>query len=120
MRHRHVLVDEYQDVNRASVRLVKAHRRRRQAACGSSATRGSRSTGFAARRPSTWPRFKTEFPGADIDQLGISYRSTQQIIDAFTAFAPDMGASKGMLPLELKADRGDGPAVPDLRRFETR
>jgi len=24
-----------------------------------------------------------------------------------------------MLPLKLKADRGDGPAVPDLRRFQT-
>ena len=34
LRHRHVLVDEYQDVNRASVRLVKKLCRRRQAALG--------------------------------------------------------------------------------------
>ena len=34
LRHRHVLVDEYQDVNRASTRLLKARRRRREATLG--------------------------------------------------------------------------------------
>lgn len=118
MRHRHVLVDEYQDVNRASVRLVKALAgdAKRLWVVGDARQsiyrfRGASSANMAA--------FANEFPGAVIDQLEISYRSTQQIIDAFSAFATAMGASAGMLPLDLTADRGDGPALPDLRRFNT-
>jgi superfamily I DNA/RNA helicase len=118
LRHRHVLVDEYQDVNRASVRLVKALAgdARRLWVVGDARQsiyrfRGASSVNMA--------NFQTEFPGAVIDQLEISYRSTQQVIDAFSAFATDMGASDGMLPLKLKADRGDGPELPDLRRFHT-
>jgi hypothetical protein len=49
--------------------------------------------------------------------LDISYRSTEQVIGAFSAFAPHMGASDGMLPLALTAARGAGPERPDLRRF---
>lgn len=118
LRHRHVLVDEYQDVNRASVRLVQALAGdgKRLWVVGDARQaiyrfRGASSVNMAA--------FTTEFPGASIDQLEISYRSTQQIIDAFTAFAADMGASAGMLRLKLTPDRGDGPALPDLRRFNT-
>jgi superfamily I DNA/RNA helicase len=117
LRHRHVLVDEYQDVNRASVRLVKAivGDGNRLWVVGDARQsiyrfRGASSANMAG--------FKAEFPTADIDQLGISYRSTQQIIDTFTTFAQDMGASKGMLALKLTADRGGGPGLPDLRRFD--
>jgi hypothetical protein len=49
---------------------------------------------------------------------GISYRSTQQVIDAFTAFAKDMGASKDMLALALPPDCGIGPEGLDLRKFD--
>ena len=55
LRHRHVLVDEYQDVNRASARLLKA-------ISGDGdclwvvGDRGSRSIGFVAHRPRTWQR----------------------------------------------------------------
>ena len=117
LRHRHVLVDEYQDVNRASVRLVKAVAGdgKRLWVVGDARQsiyrfRGASSANMAG--------FKAEFPTADIDQLGISYRSTQQIIDTFTTFAQDMGASKGMLALKLTADRGVGPELPDLRKFD--
>ncbi|KAF0104014.1 MAG: UvrD/REP helicase [Rhodospirillaceae bacterium] len=118
LRHRHVLVDEYQDVNRASVRLVKAIAGdgKRLWVVGDARQsiyrfRGASSANMAG--------FQSElFPSADIDQLGISYRSTQQIIDAFMAFAKDMGASKDMLPLKLTADRGAGPDGLDLRKFD--
>jgi DNA helicase-2/ATP-dependent DNA helicase PcrA len=116
LRHRHVLVDEYQDVNRASVRLVKAIAGdgKRLWVVGDARQsiyrfRGASSANMAG--------FKTEFPTAEADQLGISYRSTQQIIDTFIAFARVMGASKGMLPLDLTAERGRGPELTDLRRF---
>lgn len=59
-----------------------------------------------------------EFPTAVADQLGISYRATQQIVDSFVAFAGTMGSSEGMLPLKLTAERGKGPELPDLRRFD--
>ena len=118
LRHRHVLVDEYQDVNRASVRLVKAIAGdgKRLWVVGDARQsiyrfRGASSVNMAS--------FKAElFPTANIDQLGISYRSTQQIIDAFTAFAKDMGASKDMLALALTPDRGVGPEGIDLRKFD--
>ena len=117
LRHRHVLVDEYQDVNRASVRLVKALAGdgKRLWVVGDARQsiyrfRGASSANIA--------RFKDEFPTATIDQLGISYRSTQQIIDTFTTFAKEMGASKGLLDLKLTADRGNGPELPDLRKFD--
>jgi superfamily I DNA/RNA helicase len=118
MRHRHVLVDEYQDVNRASVRLVKALAGdgKRLWVVGDARQsiyrfRGASSVNMAA--------FATEFSGTVVDQLEVSYRSTQQIIDAFTAFAASMAASDGMLKLKLKANRGDGLSVPDLRRSKT-
>ena len=118
LRHRHVLVDEYQDVNRASVRLVKALAGdgKRLWVVGDARQsiyrfRGASSINMA--------RFKTEYPSAAVDQLGISYRSTQRIVDPFVAFASDMGAAMGMLPLKLVADRGSGSDVPELRRFKT-
>jgi len=118
LRHRHVLVDEYQDVNRASVRLVKALAAdgKRLWVVGDARQsiyrfRGASSANMAG--------FAAEFPDAVPDQLEISYRSTQQIVDAFVAFAKEMGASAGTLPLHLTADRGSGPALPDLRRFDT-
>lgn len=116
LRHRHVLVDEYQDVNRASVRMVKAIAGdgKRLWVVGDSRQsiyrfRGASSVNMAG--------FKSEFSGADTDQLGISYRSVRQVVDGFIAFSRDMGASKGMLPLSLVADRGDGSELADLRRF---
>ena len=117
LRHRHVLVDEYQDVNRASVRLVKAIAGdgKRLWVVGDARQSIYR---FRGASSANMVGFKTEFPSADIDQLGISYRSTQQIIDTFTTFAQDMGASKGMLALKLTADRSIGPEGPDLRKFD--
>jgi DNA helicase-2/ATP-dependent DNA helicase PcrA len=104
-------------VNRASVRLVKALAGdgKRLWAVGDARQsiyrfRGASSINMAA--------FKSEYPTAAIDQLEIGYRSIQQIIDAFSALAPQMGASDGMLPLRLTADRGTGPEIPDLRRFQ--
>jgi DNA helicase-2/ATP-dependent DNA helicase PcrA len=118
LRHRHVLVDEYQDVNRASVRLVRALAGdgKRLWVVGDARQsiyrfRGASSANMAG--------FKAEFPTADVGQLEISYRSTREIVDSFVAFATGMGASKGMLPLKLVADRGSGSETPELRRFNT-
>ncbi len=118
LRHRHLLVDEYQDVNRASVRLLKALAGdgKRLWVVGDSRQsiyrfRGASSTNIA--------ELAGEFPGAVIDRLDINYRSTQQVINAFSDFAGRMGASHGMLPLVLKASRGDGPGIPEIRHLIT-
>lgn len=118
LRHRHVLVDEYQDVNRASARLLKM-----VAADGARlwVVGDARQSIYRFRGASSenMVRFATDYPGAVIDQLGINYRSTEQIVRGFVAVAPHMGASRGMLTLALESDRGQGPSHPEIRRFET-
>lgn len=118
LRHRHVLVDEYQDVNRASARLLHAvagdgHR---LWAVGDSRQsiyrfRGASSTNMAA--------FAHEYPDAVVDQLEINYRSSDEIVKNLEAVAPHLGASQGMLPLALTAARGASGIKPQIRRFDT-
>jgi DNA helicase-2/ATP-dependent DNA helicase PcrA len=102
LRHRHVLVDEYQDVNRASARLLKA-----VAGDGDFlwVVGDSRQSiyRFRGASSSNMAAFTGDYKGAICDQLSVNYRSTQQIVDAFVAVAPHMGASKGMLPLAQRS-----------------
>jgi superfamily I DNA/RNA helicase len=118
LRHRHLLVDEYQDVNRASVRLVKA-----LAGAGKNLWvvgdarqsiyrfRGASSANMAA--------FADDFPGGASEPLEINYRSTQNIIDAYAAFARDMAIPAELAQLDLEASRGEGTTLPDIRGFGT-
>ena len=118
LRHRHVLVDEYQDVNRASARLLEmvAGDGERLWVVGDARQSIYRFRGASSEN---MVRFTADYPGAVIDQLGVNYRSTEQIVRCFVAVAPRMGASQGMLTLSLEADRGDGPSLPEIRPFET-
>jgi DNA helicase-2/ATP-dependent DNA helicase PcrA len=118
LRHRHVLVDEYQDVNRASSRLLKALTGdgKRLWVVGDARQsiyrfRGASSVNMVA--------FSKEFPNAKADQLGISYRSTDEIVKLVVAIAPSMGASGGMLALDLASERGPGQGRSQIRRYET-
>ena len=98
LRHRHVLVDEYQDVNRASARLLQAL-----------AEDGSRLWVVGDARQSIYrfrgassinmARFTDEYPKAKRDQLEINYRSSEEITNAFEAIAPQMAASRGCSPV---------------------
>lgn len=118
LRHRHVLVDEYQDVNRASARLLKlvAGTGERLWVVGDARQSIYRFRGASSEN---MVRFASDYPGAVIDQLGVNYRSTEQIVRSFAAVAPHMGASEGMLTLAVDADRGEGPTCPEIRSFET-
>jgi superfamily I DNA/RNA helicase len=118
LRHRHVLVDEYQDVNRASAHLLKmvAGAGERLWVVGDARQSIYRFRGASSEN---MVRFAAEYPGAVIDQLGVNYRSTVQIVRSVVAVAPYMGASKGMLTLALDADRGNGSSHPESRCFET-
>lgn len=118
LRHRHVLVDEYQDVNRASTRLLKAISGdgKRLWVVGDARQsiyrfRGASSANMAA--------FVREYPDATVDQLSINYRSTKQIVDAVVAIAPRMGASEGLLPLALEPDRAEDTGRVEIRRYDT-
>ena len=116
LRHRHILVDEYQDVNRASTRLLKALAGdgKRLWVVGDARQsiyrfRGASSVNMVA--------FRKEYANAKADQLGVSYRSSVEIVNAVVAVAPFMGASEGMLPLSLTAARGPGPGRSQIRRY---
>jgi superfamily I DNA/RNA helicase len=91
----HVLVDEYQDVNRASVRLLKQPPPQgtnlwavgdiRQSICR-----------FRGASSHNMDLFETEdFPGAKSARLKVNYRSMREIIDTFTGFAKTMDAGEG-------------------------
>jgi DNA helicase II / ATP-dependent DNA helicase PcrA len=118
LRHRHVLVDEYQDVNRASARLLRAITGDGKSLWVVGDARQSIYR-FRGASSSNMVAFSKDYPGAVSDTLSVNYRSTQQIVDTFVSVAPHMGASKGMLPLALTAERGAGPTRPEIRRFDT-
>ncbi len=118
LRHRHVLVDEYQDVNRASARLLKALAGDGQRLWVVGDARQSIYR-FRGASSTNMVRFVQDYPGASADRLEVNYRSSEQIVETVEAVAPHMGASRGMLPLELTADRGRGSTRPQIRRFET-
>ncbi len=104
-RHKHVLVDEYQDVNRSSVRLLKAivGDGRNLWVVGDARQSIYRFRGASA---TNMAQFTLDFPNARIAQLGVNYRSRQEIVDVFTAFSVTMKASTNSPPLDLTTSRG--------------
>lgn len=114
LRHRHVLVDEYQDVNRASARLLKAIAGdgRRLWVVGDSRQSIYRFRGASA---SNMALFEGDFPGATRRALAVNYRSTEEIVGALKDLAPTMDVARHALPLELTSHRGASGSAPDLR-----
>ena len=115
MQYRHILVDEYQDVNRASARLLKA-----LAGDGKQlwVVGDARQSIYRFRGASSanMAKFDTDFFGAKRLSLGKNYRSTTEIVDAYCGFSSSMAASKGMIPLKLDAECGKNGVVPELRQ----
>jgi len=112
----HVLVDEYQDVNRSSVRLLEALRPsgRNLWVVGDAKQSIYRFRGASSFNMS---RFGNEdFPGGHRGRLKLNYRSSKEIADAFSAFAIDMRA--GDAESTLDADRGPCGATPELRTVQ--
>jgi superfamily I DNA/RNA helicase len=118
-RHVHVLVDEFQDVNRASVRLLKAI-----AGDGNNlwVVGDAKQSIYRFRGASSVNvvRFgRDDFPGGRRGRLKINYRSTEEIVGAFVEFAGrDMKAAAGD-DVTLKADRGPSRVKPQYRAVET-
>jgi superfamily I DNA/RNA helicase/Zn-dependent peptidase ImmA (M78 family) len=109
----HVLVDEYQDVNRSSVRLLAALRPGGENLW---AVGDARQSIYRFRGASSFnmARFGAEdFPGGQRGRLKRNYRSVTEIVDAFSAFAAKMKA--GRSDGGLVAERGPGGHSPEHR-----
>jgi len=112
----HVLVDEYQDVNRSSVRLLAA-------LCGDGenlwAVGDARQSIYRFRGASSFSMARfgdQDFPGGVRGRLEHNYRSTAEVVGAFSAFAAGMraGAADG----GLEAYRGANSRQPTLRTVD--
>ena len=118
LRHRHVLVDEYQDVNRASTELL-------QAVAGDGerlwAVGDARQSIYRFRGASSanLTRFLTQYPNADTAALKLNYRSSREVLNLVEGFATTMDASRGLLPLQMEARRGASGKRPQLHVYST-
>ena len=86
-KYEHILVDEYQDVNRASVRLLRAMKPSGE---GLWVVGDAKQSIYRFRGASSFnlERFKDEdFAGGAVKSLKTNYRSYQEICDAFVEFA---------------------------------
>lgn len=114
--YKHVLVDEYQDVNRASVRLLQLITEQGQNLW---AVGDARQAIYRFRGASSFnmARFKDkDFPGAG-SRLKVNYRSVEEIVDCYSAFGPAMTA--GTTAADLCAHRGPQGQKPSHIQFPT-
>ena len=111
-RFQHVLVDEYQDTNRAQNELVLllAGGHRNVCVVGDSDQSIYRFRGADIRNIL---EFEEAFPDATVIVLEQNYRSTQTILDAANAVIAN---NLGRKPKELWTDQGDGEHRPLPRR----
>ena len=106
-RFKHVLVDEYQDVNLASARLLRA-------ICGAGtdvwvvADQRQSIYRFRGAEPSNVARFEQDFGGTR-RALGSNYRSVPQVVRTFATFSSAMGG--GGMAGRWTADRQENGDV---------
>lgn len=115
----HVLVDEYQDVNRSSVRLLSAIRPdgRNLWVVGDAKQSIYR---FRGASSFNMTRFgKEDFAGGKRGRLKRNYRSASEIVNSFSNFAVTMRAGDADSGLEAERDRnGRGPELRTVKRAE--
>ncbi|MES2535410.1 MAG: ATP-dependent helicase [Pseudomonadota bacterium] len=112
----HVLVDEYQDVNRSSVRLLSA-------LCGDGrnlwVVGDAKQSIYRFRGASSFniDRFgDDDFKGGIRGRLKVNYRSVEEVVTAFSKFAVEM--SVGDSESGLDSERGSKGYVPELRKVD--
>ncbi|OWZ90582.1 hypothetical protein B9J07_27500 [Sinorhizobium sp. LM21] len=117
-KYKHVLVDEYQDVNRSSVRLLKAIVGAGQHlwVVGDIKQSIYRFRGASSVNVDLFD--KVDFPTAKVGRLTVNYRSREEIVDAFSDFASSMKAAAGR-PSRLTAHRGTCGHRPEFRKTGT-
>lgn len=104
--YQHILVDEYQDVNRACALLLKELAGNGDGlwVVGDARQAIYRFRGAA---PQNMREFAQDFPGAEIISLETNYRSQPKILAAFGALAPHMKATQGEAFIPWKNNRPD-------------
>ena len=110
-RYAHVLVDEYQDVNRASVRLLKALK---PDGAGLWVVGDAKQSIYRFRGASSFniSRFGSEdFPEGRIKNLTTNYRSHKEICDQFVGFARG-GMAAAEADIQVNAFRGAAGSKP--------
>lgn len=109
--YQHVLVDEYQDVNRASAILLKelVDGGERLWVVGDARQSIYRFRGAA---PINTRDFEKDYPRGTRKPLSINYRSRQQIVDTFGTYANGMRVGRGR-STSLEAKRGLGSTAVD-------
>jgi DNA helicase-2/ATP-dependent DNA helicase PcrA len=103
---RYILVDEYQDMNRASGHFLKEI---------TTPGRGPWVVGdvrqsiyrFRGASPLNMTRFADEFPGAETTDLSVNYRSGGRIIRVFETFGKGMSVGSIAANAKLSAHRGE-------------
>lgn len=119
LRHRHILVDEYQDVNFATVRLIAsiaADAGERLWVVGDARQSIYR---FRGATSASMGAFKDDYPNATEGALEVNYRSYGEIIDTFSTFASSVDAFRPLGPLRLEPDRGESGRRPVLHEAGT-
>ncbi len=111
----HVLVDEYQDVNRSSVRLLKAlHSENNNIwVVGNIQQSIYRFRGASSYNINRFGR--TDFTGGERGRLKLNYRSVDEIVRTFSSFA--VGMKVGDEDSSLEASRGPSGHRPLFRTF---
>ena len=116
-RYEHILVDEYQDVNRASVRLLRTLKPEGDNLW---VVGDAKQSIYRFRGASSYniDRFEVEdFPGGTTFQLSANYRSSQEICDAFGDFARTrMDATD----FEVNAFKGTNEVAPSFVSVESK
>ncbi|KPY89800.1 UvrD-helicase domain-containing protein [Pseudomonas syringae pv. tagetis] len=108
----HILVDEYQDVNHSSVRLIKALK---PSGTNLWVVGDAKQSIYRFRGASSFnmARFgREDFPGAVRDRLKINYRSAAEIVNACSAFSAGMSTADG--DESLDADCGQSGNLPEV------
>jgi DNA helicase-2/ATP-dependent DNA helicase PcrA len=103
--YKQILVDEYQDVNRASGVLLKllAGDGKNLWVVGDARQSIYRFRGAA---PVNIREFERDFPGTRKLSLNVNYRSQEHVVKLVEIFASDMKAGIGGLPARWKSQRG--------------
>ncbi len=112
-RHRHLFVDEFQDVSPAQFRVLRLWLGDRPDLCvvGDEA---QAIYGFAGAESSVLVNFAKHFPGGQTVRLATNYRSTPQVVAVADAV---LGAAAGVVRPRPLAVRDGGPA-PTVRGFD--
>lgn len=117
-RYEHVLVDEFQDVNRSSVRLLTAITRNGENLW---VVGDAKQSIYRFRGASSFnmTRFGLEdFPGGERGRLPINYRSSSEVCSSFLTFAGGMKVVAGA-DVSLHAERGSSGLRPECRSVGT-